>query len=595
MSSHFQIGSITTGYRRIRSGSEYDRYFPLPQDQDRLIIEDGEVDQTVDLMKRVVWKYIEDTRGISQVLKGSSKRETCRNIWDFLFHHIQYRLDKQGLEQLRRPARSWADRREGIDCDCFSIFCSSILTNLKIPHAFRITKYGGTHYQHVYVVVPNGAEFIIIDAVLSSFDYEKPFTQKKDFTMNLSGIDVAVLSGHNEPLNEVLFGMGSGDDPSQEAQLQALSEYLVATRNSIAQNPAMISSIEDPEGFIKMLDYALMYWNTDKRDEALAILAANELQINQNLGLFGADVAGYDYEYSSLNGFFDKIGDAVKKIGTGVANTGRTVVKAVVRYNPVSIVARLGFLAAMRLNLKQMASKLKWAYATQAAAESKGISGAEWNKARTALTRIESLFADKLQGNRQALKDAILKGRAGGLGYVDDFGHYVPGLGEPVTLTASIAAATPVIIAAIKIMQETGLFKPGEDVSTNNLAAEAEATERGTFTTRSVVPASNFTVPVRDFGPSTAMPAGSSPMAVNASANANGAGLFAFVKNNPAIAIAGASAVVFGAYMLLKPNKARRGSLAGPGNKNYRKKTASAVKRGRSNSKYSTIKKLNLK
>ena len=290
MSNTFHIGSITTGYRPIKSGAEYDRYFPKPESQDRIIIEDGEVHQTVDLMKRVVWKYIDDTKQIAPIFSSNTKRETCRNIWNFLYHHIQYRLDKQGLEELRRPARSWSDRKSGIDCDCFSIFCSSILTNLKIPHSFRITKYGSEHYQHVYVVVPDQSNLILIDAVLSSFDYEKPFTQKKDFTMNLSGIDVAVLSGHNEPLTQVLFGTDIPADlmsVSQQEQLQAMYNYLVATRNSIAQNPSMIASVEDPEGFIKMLDYALTYWNTDKRDEAIAILIANEIQIKQNSGLFG--------------------------------------------------------------------------------------------------------------------------------------------------------------------------------------------------------------------------------------------------------------------------------------------------------------------
>ena len=194
MSSKYHIGSITTGYRPIQDGNRYDKYFPKPETQDRIIIEDGEVSDTVDLMKRVVWKYINDTKAIAPILKGSSTKATCQNIWEFLYNNIQYKLDKRGLEQLRRPARSWAERKTGIDCDCFSIFCSSILTNLQIPHAFRITKYGGEHFQHVYVVVSSGSESIIIDPVLSEFNYEKPFTQKQDFTMNLQGLDVAVLN-----------------------------------------------------------------------------------------------------------------------------------------------------------------------------------------------------------------------------------------------------------------------------------------------------------------------------------------------------------------------------------------------------------------
>lgn len=608
MNNTFHIGSITTGYRTIKSGASYDRFFPSPEAQDRIIIEDGEVHQTVDLMKRVVWKYIDDTKQIAPVLLGSSKRETCRNIWNFLYHHIQYRLDKQGLEELRRPARSWADRKSGIDCDCFSIFCSSILTNLKIPHSFRITKYGGEHYQHVYVMVPDETNLILIDAVLSSFDYEKPFTQKKDFTMNLTGIDVAVLSGHNEPLNQVLFGTDIPADlmtSTKEEQLQALYNYLVATRNSIAQNPSMIASVEDPEGFIKMLDYALTYWHTDKREEAIAILIANEIQIKQSSGLFGDNI---DYSRQGMNGFFEQVGRFANNVGKGIVDAGKAVVGAVVQYNPVSIVARLGFLAAMRLNIKGMGTKLKWAYASQSAAASKGITSTQWTRAKTALTRIEKLYVDKLQGDRQALKDAILKGRAGGLGYAETYEN----LGEPISLSAAIAAATPIIIAALKILQETGMIAPGEDLNTNNLLAEAEAAESGTATNYST-PTPSYSPPTASFTPSvtttaTMLPSSSIPNAVAFMPNnspgivavtptinkESGGGMLSFIKKNPAIAIAGAGALAVGAYFIFKPKKRGMNGLAGPKKRIYKRKTASSARRTTS-SNYTAIKKLTLK
>jgi hypothetical protein len=137
MDNRLDIGNISSGYRTIADGSGYDRFFSSPDNQDRFI-RDGDVNITVDLMKRVVWKYIDDTKRIAAHLKETSLKKTCQNIWNFLYHHIQYKLDAKGLEQLRRPNRSWAEKNTGIDCDCFSIFVSSILTNLQIPHSFRI-------------------------------------------------------------------------------------------------------------------------------------------------------------------------------------------------------------------------------------------------------------------------------------------------------------------------------------------------------------------------------------------------------------------------------------------------------------------------
>jgi hypothetical protein len=170
MSDFLHKASISSGFRHIKDGSWFDRFFSQPEEQDRIIIEDGEVEETVDLMKKVVWKYLDDTKAIARYLKRSTLQSTCQSIWDFLFNHIQYKLDQKGLEQLRRPNRSWADRTTGIDCDCFSIFVSSILTNLKIPHEFRITKYNREAYQHVYVIVTsNGkSDYITIDCVLNS-------------------------------------------------------------------------------------------------------------------------------------------------------------------------------------------------------------------------------------------------------------------------------------------------------------------------------------------------------------------------------------------------------------------------------------------
>jgi hypothetical protein len=133
--------TIVSGKRTIRDGSRFNPYFPPPDERDRVIIQDGEVTDTVELMEKVVWKYLDDTKRIAPLLKRPSTHETCQAIWEFIHNFIQYKLDQRGLEQLRRPARSWAERATGVDCDCMSIFTSSILTNLKIPHSFRITKY----------------------------------------------------------------------------------------------------------------------------------------------------------------------------------------------------------------------------------------------------------------------------------------------------------------------------------------------------------------------------------------------------------------------------------------------------------------------
>jgi hypothetical protein len=143
-----------------------------------------------------------------------------------------------------------------------------------------------------------------------------------------------------------------------------------------------------------------------------------------------------------------------------------------VRFNPLTIAARNGFLLAMKLNLKKMASRLKWAYATKEQAAAKGVSTQQWEKAKKALSKIEKLFADKLQGKKSALKNAILKGRAKGINGLDGPEEEIDIRGLGFAPAVALAAAIPVITAVAKIMTDTGLMKKGE---AQNIASDINA------------------------------------------------------------------------------------------------------------------------
>ena len=566
MSSILSKTDISTGFRVIKNGSEFNRFFQFPEDRDRIIIEDGEVDETVDLMKRVVWKYINDTKQIAYYLKGNSLRKTGENIWNFLYHHIQYKLDKKGLEQLRRPNRSWVERKTGIDCDCFSIFVSSILTNLKIPHSFRITKYDKDAFQHVYVIVPDGhgKDYYTIDCVLGQFNYEKPFTEKKDFSMSLNGINVAVLSGiETDDVLDLVSGLDNiellGAD-NETQRLQAIYEHLIKTRNMIAEKPNLVSTVDYPPAFLKMLDYAIENWNTPNREKALAILAKNEDALNRLNGFDGeadsSDLDGLDDDFNDLEGlsgdeivkklnskkpapvkkgFFKKIGEAVKKGG-----------KLFVRFNPVTISSRGGFLMALKLDIKKMASKLKWGYATKEQASKKGITVQQWEKSKNALAKVEKMFVDKLQGKNSALKNAILKGKAGGLSGIQDDSFEGMGIIPAVALAASV----PVITAALKIMVDSGIMKPEEASNIQNevnskvseaekLANDPDIQDSGTETTSETTPTSTT---IKSELPPDIAPKGEE-------------GIIGLVKKKPLLFIGGAALGVWGISKLLKGKK----------------------------------------
>ena len=569
--AHIPTKTVTSGYRAIKDGSRYNSYFPPPDERDRVIIKDGEVTDTVELMEKVVWKYLDDTKRIAPLLMRPSTHETCQAIWEFIHTFIQYKLDQRGLEQLRRPARSWAERATGVDCDCMSIFTSSILTNLKIPHSFRITKYSQDSWQHVYVIVPTPGSnnYCVIDAVVSEFNYEKKYTDKMDYNMNLKGINVAVLSGvsgndHYEAVMATsLSGIGLGATTNQ-SDLDKLYQNLVATRNAVAQNPSLVSTVDDPQALIKMLDYAIQYWYTDKRNEALDILAKNEAQLNLQNGVNTMNGLNYDPDDLALSGinvkgFFTNVKKTVKTVGQKVGQAAKVAVKAVVKFNPLSIAARGGFLLAMKLNLGKMASKLKWAYGTQQQAAAKNVSAGTWQKSKDALVKVERLFADKLQGSRDALKNAILKGRAGNLsGYVEEqMSGY---LGDPASATV-IAAAAPVIIATIKILKESGLIGKDENVDMNTLTSEvssdpgaAEAAAEFQQTDPNAIEKMALTTQ-----PETSLAPATTSNDPSATPKATSGGIMNFIKTNPVPAVIGGGLLAFGIYQLVKPKKKATG------------------------------------
>ncbi len=582
---HIPSKVVSSGYRTIKDGSRFNPNFPPPDERDRIIIDDGEVTDTVELMEKVVWKYLDDTKRIAPLLMRPSTLETCQAIWEFIYNYIQYKLDKRGLEQLRRPARSWAERSTGVDCDCMSIFASSILTNLKIPHSFRITKYNQDSWQHVYVIVPIKGEnnYCVIDAVVSEFNYEKKYTDKMDYIMNLKGINVAVLSGvsSNDHYDAVMATSLSGiGATTNQSDLDKLYQNLVVTRNAIAQNPSMVSSVDDPQALIKMLDYAIQYWYTDKRNEALDILSKNELQLNLRNGLTtmnGMDLDPDDLALSGINvkGFFTNVKKTVKTVGQKVGQAAKAAVKAVVKFNPLSIAARGGFLLAMKLNLGKMASKLKWAYGTQQQAAAKGVNAATWQKSKDALSKVEKLFADKLQGSRDALKNAILKGRAGNLsGIVED--QMLGYLGDPASATV-IAAATPVIIATIKILKESGLIGKNENVDMNSLTSEVAADPGAAAAAAEIQasedPSSSSAVALRTADASAA-PTTDAPAAGDTKTS-TGSGIMSFIKANPVPAVIGGGLLAFGIYQMVKPKKKATGLS---GYKSRKKTTATKSK-----------------
>lgn len=372
--------------RHIQNGYGYDYLFPEATGKIFTVKKDASLSNTIAFIPKVVHECAGQTVSISTLLKADNVFETCSNIWHFVYNHIQYKRDKDGYEQIRSPARTWRDRKSGVDCDCYSVFISTILLNLQIPYVLRITKYKQNYFQHIYPVVHVAGREIILDCVTNEFDYEVPFSEKKDYNMDLqflSGLDDALLPEHTIVAN------GVGD-----------------------------------------------------------------------LGKI------------RLKGLLNKLN----------------------KFNPVTVLLRNGILVAMKLNIGNVAKRLRWSYLAEADAVKKGIDVGQLNKIVSVRQKLESIFYGA-GGKTSNLKKAMLKGKGNkdkavvaGLGSIDlegveDMNINTPlaellgdiyddentqtfkgvagfgELGEPATL-ASLTAASAVIMKIVGALKKVGnIFK----------------------------------------------------------------------------------------------------------------------------------------
>lgn len=430
---------METRKRYIKSGREYDHLFPPPSDQDITIKKHGDVEDTMKLIQRTVPKTLWHTEKIAKKLKGKTLNDTCSNIWHFVYEHIQYKRDKDGVEQVRSPRRAWWERSSGVDCDCYTEFISSILFNLKIPHKARITKYPKRppevpRWQHVYVIVPkNGRvdkvfnerdDYITIDCVKDNYDDEQPYLESKDYDMQLDYLD-----GIDEEEN--------GSETLQD----------------------------------------VVYETVDA--ESMADLD------NEELGKF------------SLKKIVKKVSNAV---GKGVRFVNRFT-------NPATILLRGGFLLAMKVNLMNVAGKLRYAYLSDEQAKAMGMNLDSLNKLRKVKDKAETVYW-QAGGKKENFKKAILSGRGNkdkkvsvnGLFGLDDIYadqqeydiiHNDPddleGLGAIATGAALAAATSAVAAIAGALKQIKGIFNKGgkeeaafqseTDNAGNAASAEATLTE----------------------------------------------------------------------------------------------------------------------
>lgn len=430
---------------KLKSLAPYRHLFPKSNGLDKTVKMGATVSDTVQFIPKVIKKSAwQVEKYVKQELIGLPLYEACEKLWDFVKYHIEYRPDERGIEQVRSPRRLIADAFG--DCDCGSTYIGSCLFMLnslkavKIPFLLRITKYKQDHFQHIYpvVIAPDGKE-IIMDFVVHAFNYEEPYTEKKDYKMDLQFLDGIDKNG-------TFAGVDAQDLSGYGSELSELGKLLKKRNNGGGGGASSARKPLFKKPLFQKRSYEQKQQNTQKRKEG-----------------------------------------------------GKKVLKAVNKankINPATALLRAGILASMKLNVMKVAEKLKWGYASPALAQSKGMDMSKYGKIKEILAKTEKIFF-AAGGKPENLRKAMLTGNGNrnnevagiegfkentplsellGVIYNDEFIYDMEGfkgfsgidgvasLGEPAT-AASIAAATATMGTLAALLKTIGELFPKKDKS----------------------------------------------------------------------------------------------------------------------------------
>ena len=234
-------------------------------------------------------KYYRQVARLAQHLKGSDALQTAFNIWHFLHTNVRYNYDAPGLEEIRVPARVWADRFSGVDCDCLAVFTACLLLNLGYKPQFEIVGFDNSpKYSHIYVTLDGYP----IDRVLPSFlDRPKNITKTKIMDIpvyQLSGCNLhGGLSGiYDSTLRRIATGTASAQDCLDFRKAQVL-----VSLQGCNPDAATLAEILMPYVGVVADDGA--YYFTNANVAKVATEADSELRQMQSQNLAGAPLAGW--------------------------------------------------------------------------------------------------------------------------------------------------------------------------------------------------------------------------------------------------------------------------------------------------------------
>lgn len=345
--------------------------------------------------------HYNDVTRLASHLKADNVLQSAFNVWHWLHTNIKYNYDTPGEEEIRTPARSWADRENGVDCDCIAVFTACLLGAMGYKPKFEIVAFNNSpKFSHIYVNLDGAA----IDRVLPVF-LARPENITKTKIMDipvfeLSGTADGGFSTLNGIYADTLLKVNSGSATAQDSADLRKTQVLLGLQKSDPQ-AYKLAAILMPY-VVAIDDNGSYYFANDK----VAEIAENADKTLYSLKISGANQAAFDDFFNGIVGEMKNIsvrlergnGKTVVTISfTNPQNDtynveGEYVKKDMLTINPDFLTMRNALKNLIAVNYYDLATRFAVGLMTVENAVQAGYTPETWQKAVEATNKLKKLW-----------------------------------------------------------------------------------------------------------------------------------------------------------------------------------------------------------
>lgn len=392
-----------------------------------------------------------NSKFVQQVVKSLSysnpdEKTFLKRLFQYACHAVKYQMDPAGHEIVFTPML--LIKHGHGDCKKFSTFISSVLLAKGITPVLRVCSYAGEDWEHIYVIVPEGKDYITLDPV-NKCQYNKEVNSKYCRDYYLDGTKSKII-----PMNK-LSRMGNlGEEDNMLSGM--LSGLALSADNLMAD-----MSMQHPHKHLHkhLRKHCRCHHTPHHIEKAAEHFAMRGEELEGMSGMGRKHHAPKQHRTKAekkarRKKFFHKLTHAGAKLAFAVnraAFLGLILLGKALLHSP------------LKLNL---ANKLAHAYSLHK-------------------DKINDFWA-KFGGEPKKLQKAILKGTKSGAGvhgigvepFTFDFNDHraiagmaaylemsgMAGIGvyTAAAAAATLAAASPIVIALVKILKDHKIIAPHE-------------------------------------------------------------------------------------------------------------------------------------